>query len=172
MQFDNSTVFCRLAEESAGEALDVLGPTIEFLTWSEDFCVMRGVVPPGVTVPLHRHDDAEDFFIISGTQQVLVESANGLEWRDAHAGDYVRIPGHVPHAHRNISDQPAIEVIVTSARLGRFFQEVGVPATDSPQPPTAERLKRFVQAAEKYGYVLGTPEENAAVGIEVPAFTG
>jgi len=29
-----------------------------------------------------------------------------------------------------------------------------------------------VQLAVKYGYVLGTIEENAAVGIEMPAFTG
>ena len=172
MQFDNSTVFYRLAEEPPGEALDVLGPTVEFLTWSDDFCVMRGVIPPGVTVPLHRHGDAEDFFIISGTQQVLVEGANGLEWRDAHAGDYVRIPADIPHAHRNVSDKPAIELIVTSARLGRFFQEIGRPATDSLRPPTAQQLEHFVQVAKKYGYVLGAPEENAAVGIEMPAFTG
>ena len=172
MQFDDSTVFYRLAEEPAGEVLDVLGPTVEFLSWSDDFCVMRGVIPPGVTVPLHRHGDAEDFFIISGTQQVLVEGANGLEWRDAHAGDYVRIPADIPHAHRNVSDKPAIELIVTSARLGRFFQEIGRPATDSLRPPTAQQLEHFVQVAKKYGYVLGAPEENAAVGIEMPAFTG
>jgi len=26
--------------------------------------------------------------------------------------------------------------------------------------------------SEKYGYVLGTPEENAAVGITMPVFSG
>ena len=44
----------------------------------DEFCVMRGVVPPGTVVPLHRHADAEDFFILSGTQQVLIQEGDGL----------------------------------------------------------------------------------------------
>lgn len=72
-------VFTQVNGESAGPQLDVFGPTIEFLTWSESFCAMRAVVPPGVAVPLHWHGDAEDFYLISGTQQVLLEGAKGLE---------------------------------------------------------------------------------------------
>ena len=72
-----------------------------------------------------RHAAGEDFFILSGTQQVLVQEAGGLVWRDAHAGDYVRVPGNVWHAHRNVSDELAIDLIVTTARLGRFFEEIG-----------------------------------------------
>ncbi len=30
-------------------------------------CVMRAVIPPGVTVPLHSHDDFEDFLILAGS---------------------------------------------------------------------------------------------------------
>jgi uncharacterized RmlC-like cupin family protein len=112
--------------------------------------------------------DAEDFYIISGTQQVLVTGENGLEWHDAHAGDYVRIPGHVPHAHRNVSNEPAVELIITTARLGRFFQEIGRPVTDSLAPPTPEEFAHFIDVAVSYGYVLGSPEDNAAVGITVP----
>lgn len=48
-------------------ARDVFGPTVEFISGPDDlgadFCVMRGVLPPGVVVPLHRHDDDEDFVI-------------------------------------------------------------------------------------------------------------
>jgi hypothetical protein len=45
------------------QVLDVLGPAVEFLTFEEDseLCAMRGLVPPGVAVPLHSHDDVEDF---------------------------------------------------------------------------------------------------------------
>jgi mannose-6-phosphate isomerase-like protein (cupin superfamily) len=168
---DNSKVFSRLADHTSGQTLDVFGPTVEFLTWSGDFCVLRGVVPPGVTVPLHRHADAEDFFIISGTQQVLVQGENGLEWRDAHAGDYVRIPGHIPHALRNVTDEPVVDLIITTARLGRFFQEVGRPVDGSLAPPTPAELAHFVDAAVSYGYILGSREENAAVGITVPEFS-
>jgi uncharacterized RmlC-like cupin family protein len=161
-------VFTKVDGDSVGAQLDVFGPAIEFLTWSESFCVMRAVVPPGVAIPLHRHADAEDFYIISGEQQVLLEGANGLEWRDARAGDYVRVPGNLAHAHRNISNEDAIELIVTTARIGRFFQQIGRPVTDSMAPPTADELAHFVEVAVSYGYVLGSSEENAAVGITVP----
>jgi hypothetical protein len=32
-------------------------------------------------------------------------------------------------------------------------------------PPTPRELGHFVETAARYGYRLGTPEENAAVGI-------
>lgn len=169
-----SNVIRRIAEPTPAHTFDVFGPVVGFLRspadTDADVCVMWGVIPPGVTVPLHSHDDAEDFFIISGTQQVLTQGAHGLQWREAKAGDYVQVAGGVPHAHRNISDQPAIELVITSARLGRFFREIARPIT-SPQPPTPDEFERFVAVAAKYGYILGTPEENAAVGIDTPDFT-
>ncbi|MEE6179765.1 cupin domain-containing protein [Mycobacterium sp. 050134] len=102
----------------------MFGPTVEFVTWSDDdhgqFCVMRGTLPPGVTVPLHRHPDAEDFLILSGSQQVLIPTDHGLAWHDTRAGDYVRIPGGVLHAHRNVSDEPAVDLVVTTRTVPRF----------------------------------------------------
>jgi quercetin dioxygenase-like cupin family protein len=126
---------------------------------------MRGVVPPGVAVPLHSHDDAEDFYILAGTQQVLTKSDRGLHWRDVYAGDYVHIPAGTPHAHRNVSAEPAVELVVTTPRLGRFFQEVG--RTGVTHPPTPAELAEFIAVATRYGYDLGTPEQNAAIGIAV-----
>ena len=62
-----------IAERTDRPVLDVLGPTIEFLTSPDEadggLCVMRGVIPPGVVVPIHSHDDAEAFYILAGTQQ-------------------------------------------------------------------------------------------------------
>jgi quercetin dioxygenase-like cupin family protein len=171
---DIGEIFTQLPEGSATDALDVFGPTVEFISFSNDdhnqICVMRGVVPPGVTVPLHSHADFEDFFIVSGTQQVLLPDAHGLHWRDVHAGDYVRVPGGIPHAHRNISRAPAVELVITTARLGQFFQEAGRPVAAVTQPPSPQELARFVDTAGKYGYQLGTREQNAAVGIELPPF--
>lgn len=151
--------------------LDVFGPIVEFMTpeGDEQICVMRAVVPPGITVPLHSHTDFEDFFILAGGHQVLVKGESGLEWRDAHAGDYIRVADNVPHAHRNLSDQPAVDLIITTATMGRFFREVGRPV-GSP-PPTAREVARFAETASRFGYRLATPEENAAVGIALPAFT-
>src|ERR1700724_1845730 len=134
---DNSK-FYRLADQTPGQTFDVFGPTVEFLTWSDEFCVMTG--------------------------------ENGLESHDAPAGDFLRIPGHVPHAHRNVSNEPAVELIITTARLGRFFQEIGRPVTDSLAPPTPPEFAHFIDVAVSYGYVLGSPGDNAAVGITVPEF--
>ncbi|ORW84686.1 cupin [Mycobacterium sp. IEC1808] len=157
---------------NSAEVVEVFGPVVEFMTPpdEEQFCVMRAVIPPGVVVPLHSHNDFEDFYILAGSHQVLVEGRGGLEWRDAQTGDYVRVPGDVPHAHRNVSQEPAVDLIITTARMGRFFREVGRPV-GSP-PPTAREVARFVEVAGRYGYWLATPDENAAVGITVPAFSG
>lgn len=175
-QSANAEVLHRIAAGTAREAFEAFGPSVEFLTWSDDehgqFCVMRGVVPPGVTVPLHSHPDAEDFLILSGSQQVLVETDRGLHWHDARAGDYVRIPGGALHAHRNVSDEPAVDLVVTTLRMGEFFKEVGLPTAGEPIPVTAERLAHFINTTQKYGYTLATPAENAAVGIDLPVFSG
>ncbi|ASL11044.1 cupin domain-containing protein [Mycobacterium intracellulare] len=147
------------------ETVDVFGPIVEFLTPPDEdqCCVMRVVMPAGVTVPMHSHNDFEDFYILAGSYQVLVEDGGRREWRDAHAGDYVRVPGDVPHAIRNITEEPAVDLIVTTARMGNFFREVGRPV-GSP-PPTADEVTRFIEISQRYGYRMATPEENAAVGI-------
>jgi hypothetical protein len=58
-----------------------------------------------------------------------------------------------------------ISLIITTKRMGQFFQETGRPVTGAPQPVTPEDLKRFAAVSAKYGYWNATPEENAAVGI-------
>ena len=169
----NASIFRRVAEGTPNQAVDMLGPAVEFLTGPEaqgSFCVMRGVLPPGMTVPLHSHDDAEDFFVLAGTHQVLMQDAHGLEWADAHAGDYVHISAGTPHAHRNVSPDPAVDLIITTARLGQFFAEAGRPVTDPPRPPAPGDVARFTAVAARYGHMLGTPEENAAAGIHMPKF--
>jgi quercetin dioxygenase-like cupin family protein len=173
-EHDAHTVLYRIADESHGPVLDVFGPTIEFLSRpsleDNSLCVIRGVVPAGATVPLHSHEDAEDFYIVKGTQQVLTQGPDGLAWADVRAGDYVRVPAGTMHAHRNVSAHPAVDLIVTTGKLGRFFAEVGRPFSGTPQPPTLQDAEQFVATCVKYGYVLGTPEENAAFGIETPKF--
>lgn len=63
-----------------GRRIDLFGPTVEFLTSLNEahsgFCVLRGTIPPGRSVPVHSHADVEDFYIISGAVLALRESAN------------------------------------------------------------------------------------------------
>jgi quercetin dioxygenase-like cupin family protein len=158
---------------TTGVRLDLFGPTVEFLTSPQeasiDFCVLKGVIPPGVSVPLHSHPDTEDFFVISGKVQALRQGARGYEWIEAKAGDYLHVPSGTRHAWRNVSSEPLVSFIITTTRLARFFQEVGRPAAAVPQTETAEGLVHFLAhygaTSAKYGYWNATPEENAAVGI-------
>ncbi len=46
----------------------------------------------------------------------------------------------------------------------------GRPVTHPQHPPTPGDVARFTAVAARYGYTMGTPEENAAVGIEMPKF--
>jgi hypothetical protein len=77
----------------------------------------------------------------------------------------------VRHAWKNESDEPAVAIIVTTPRLGRFFQEVGRPVAPdaSPQAPSPADVQRFAEVAARYHDWLAIPEENAAVGINLSA---
>ena len=156
---------------TTGVRLEVFGPTVEFLTAPHeahnDLCLMRGVIPPGAFVPLHSHVDMEDFFVLSGRAQALKQVSGGYAWVDAKAGDLIHIPSGVPHAWRNISPEPFAALFITTSKMGRFFQAVGRPATGAPQPVTPEDLARFLSVSAEYGYWNATPEENAAVGIQL-----
>ena len=160
---------------TTGQCVDLLGPTVELLTSPQeasiDFCVLRGVIPPGVCVPLHSHPDTEDFFVISGEVQALRQGAQGYEWIVAKAGDHLHVPSGAHHGWRNVSGKPLVAFLITTRKLAQFFQEVGRPVAGTSQPVTAEDLAhflvRFATVSAKYGYWNATPEENAAVGIRL-----
>jgi len=165
--FDNR-ILRHVATGSGMPVLDVAGLTVEFLTGPQDtaqeFSVMRGVIPPGAVVPIHSHDSTETFLVLSGTKQALVRG----EWIDVHEGDYVQIGSGEAHALRNVSSEPVVELIITSARLGDWFNEAGRPADGDTWPPTMDDLARLFMVSAKYGYRLGSPAENRAAGIELP----
>ena len=152
----------------------ILGPTVEFLTSPNDpnvdFCVMKGTIPAGGVVPLHAHADPEAFFHLTGSLQVLCERDGRLEWMDVKPGDFIEVPGNAKHAFRNKSSAPAIELITTTPKIGRFFQEVGKPLSENEAqtPPTPDELRHFADVSERYGYWNASPAENAAVGIILP----
>jgi quercetin dioxygenase-like cupin family protein len=154
---------------TSGQILEVFGPVVEFLTMPEDehndFCVMKGEIPPGVVVPLHSHADTEDFIVISGEVEALRQDTQGYEWLSAKAGDYIHIPGNSHHAWRNVSSKPAVIHITVTNKMGQFFKEIGRPVKKSPQPVKPEDLAHFATVSVKYNYWSATPEENAAVGI-------
>lgn len=154
----------RKAETS--ETFDVLGPHIQFLTTLSDaddgYCVIRSTFPAGVIVPIHSHGDRETFYILDGALQALRED----HWVTLAGGDIFDVPGTTKHAFRNASGASVSLLFVTTMRMGRFFRDIGRPAAAvQPGPPTPEILGHFFETAQRYGYWLGGPADNAAVGL-------
>ena len=147
--------------------IDLLGPRIEFLTPPDGapLSVMKGVVPAGVVVPLHSHADVETFYITAGELQMFFQTENN--WIAIRPDQFVYIPGNEKHAWRNVSAKDATVLIITTAKLGNFLEEIGVTKSSESEPlaPSPERLQHFVKTSIRYGYWLGNPEENAAIGI-------
>jgi quercetin dioxygenase-like cupin family protein len=151
---------------------DVLGPTVEFFTppgEESDYSAMLGTLPPRGTVPLHSHPDDESFYLLSGTMQGLMERAGRFEWFDVPPAGFVHVPANAKHAWRNTGAAPVVQLIIVSARLGRFFREACRPlkTAETSRAPTPDEMQRFAKTAMAYGHWLGTPQENAAVGISL-----
>jgi quercetin dioxygenase-like cupin family protein len=133
-----------------------LGPQIRFLTPlvsdPDEYCVISAVVPPNVVVPLHSHPERETFLILSGA----LDAFDGLAWRTYRAGEVFDVPGGVKHAFRNTSAEPVSMVLVTKTSMGHFSG-----------PAAAEAIGAFITAAIQHGYWLGSPAENAEIGISL-----
>jgi len=151
--------------------LDLLdGARLELLSPSREdvYCVMKGAIPPGVSVPIHSHADAESFYVLSGEAQGLVETEAGLQWQTLRPGDFIHIPGGAKHAWRNVSGEPMAALITCTAKLGRALREMGQLANEAGKRiPRPADIQRLMEISERYGYWLGSREENAAVGIEL-----
>jgi quercetin dioxygenase-like cupin family protein len=165
--------FARVVQEDDCSVFDVLGARIEFLHGpqadDEAPCIIRGTMPPGVSVPIHSHKAVEVFFILSGNIEVLLEDGGKMSWVEASAGNLIEIPSKAKHAFRNRSQHPVMNLLYTTSEHGRYFQEIGRPATseESVRPPALDEIQRLLETARRYGYWFATPEENASVGTTI-----
>jgi quercetin dioxygenase-like cupin family protein len=99
------------------EILDLLGPTIQYVTpLPEDgdgYCVLKGTIAPGVVLPIHSHADRETFYILEGQLEALKKEC----WQTFGRGDVFDVPGGTKHAFRNTSSESASVLIVTTMAL-------------------------------------------------------
>jgi quercetin dioxygenase-like cupin family protein len=154
------------------ETVEVLGPTIEYVSDVEQDdharCVLRGTIPPGVIVPLHTHADPETFVQLSGD----IDAYDGSRWIHVRSGDVFHVPGNARHAFRNSFGEPSVSVIVTTARIARFFREVGralVSGKTQSASPSPDVIQHFLEVSERYGYWNASPDENAKIGLTLPS---
>jgi hypothetical protein len=115
--------------------------------------------------PLHSHEEPELLYILEGSLEVFRSSG----WMRAGVGEVVLIPGNIKHALRNSSSVPMTLALVTKSELYKFFRELAKPfdAKQRPAPPTPEAMQELFRVAAKYGYWLASPEENAAIGLNI-----
>ena len=148
------------------ETLNLRGHPVQFLTAlsdnDEDYCLMASNFPDGMVVPIHSHAERETFYVVEGEVQVLWED----RWITIGGGDVLDVPNGLKHSVRNISGAPASVLVMMPMRLGRFLREIAKPTQGvEAGAPTPEDLQRFVELANAYGYWLGGPADNEAVGI-------
>jgi len=53
--------------------------------------------------------------------------------------------------------------------MGRFFARIGVAiaGAGAPEPITSERLQHLLKVSDEFDYWNGSPEDNAAVGLNL-----
>ena len=154
------------------QTFDIFGVQLQFLTAPEQnngkVSLYRGTLPPGIVVPLHSHPEPEVFYILEGSLEIYRESHDQQGWSTSRAGDVVAVPPNVKHALRNLSSSPATTLLITQEKLYGFFREVARPLKGHPTaPPSPEEMQHLFVAASKYSYWMGSPEENAAIGINL-----
>jgi hypothetical protein len=109
---------------------------------------------------MHSHADRETFYVVSGKIDALRED----RWEVLGPGDVFDVRDGAKHAWRNSSQVAASIICVTTTEMARFLQEISISAAGSlPE----EQAQRFLDLVHAKGYWLASPDENAAVGLDV-----
>jgi quercetin dioxygenase-like cupin family protein len=110
----------------------------------------------GYGPPLHVHSrEDEAMYVLEGQIRFRV----GDDEFVAGPGDWVWQPRGVPHAFSVKSERARALCVWTPGGLERMFEEGGVPAGDSAEPPRQEYdLEAAAALAQRYGFeVVGPP---------------
>ena len=82
------------------------------------------------------------------------------------AGEVLALEGYIKHALRNANECTCMTA--TGSELIRFFQEACVPL-DQSSGTIPSQFELLTKAAAEGRMWLGSPEENAAIGIDLRA---
>jgi quercetin dioxygenase-like cupin family protein len=153
------------------QMFNVFGVQLQFLIAPKETgnqtSLYKGILPSGVVIPLHRHPDSEVFYVLEGTLEIYQESGEYKGWHSVLPGNALAVAPGVKHALRNTSSAPSATIAITERGLYEFFREIAKPAQPGPStPPSPEDMQRLFTVAAKYSYWMGSPEENAAIGIK------
>jgi quercetin dioxygenase-like cupin family protein len=162
----------QLIHSSSEPSVELFGTLLQFLVTpaqaSEAFALMRGIVPPGVSIPLHSHADPEVLVILEGKLDVLQNEGDSSRWLATRPGEIVCIPSDVRHALRNTSPAPVILLLITTQNVYRFFCELGKPfRAEGPSAlPSPQNMQRLLNLAAQHNYWMASSQENAVIGLD------
>jgi hypothetical protein len=87
--------FTNIVLERDREALELFGPSVQSLiapqSSDEAPCVMKGTIPPGVSVSMHSHPEIDAFFVLSGDVEVLSVEGGKAHWIAVRSGHFIRL---------------------------------------------------------------------------------
>ena len=85
----------------------------------------------GESVPLHRHDDVESFYVLEGEVTFFLGDEPGVT---GGVGTYVHVPPGAVHGFR-VASATARYLILTTPRHGRFYRAITLPSRPGKEPP-------------------------------------
>ena len=128
--FDTSTRFLADGESTGGE-----------------FALVDERAAGGESVPLHRHDDVESFYVLEGELTVFVDEVGTR----IGPGGFAHVPAGTAHGFR-VESETARYLILTTPRHGDFYRAISLPAQeDGSPPPEPIRREQIGEAAREYG---------------------
>ncbi len=122
------------------------------------FCLVDERGKRGDSVPLHRHDDMESFYVLEGELSLFVGEGPGVL---APAGSFAHVPAGEVHGFRVESDS-ARYLILTTPRHGEFYAAITIASRDGGLPPVEGVEGPVIKAAaQKYGIEFVGPLPDA-----------
>lgn len=144
-----------------GHTLSWRGQPVRYLALGSEtagqYALHHAIVHPGDSNPPHRHPFAEAFYIVSGS----VWARGGRQTVRLSAGDFLHIPGGLPHQLGNDSAEPAeMLVLVAPPGFDEFQFRVGEPWQPGQPAPFSpdEFVARMHLEAPRFGIELNLPE--------------
>lgn len=122
------------AQRLAGTALAPAGSQLVLAEWTAQG---NPGEEPLFQAPLHKHAEAEAWYVLEGTLRVQV----GEEVHEITAGGAVIVPGEIPHTFWNPRPDPARYLLVMGAETFALIEAIH--ATDDRSP---ERMRELYAA--------------------------
>ncbi|HEY8612739.1 MAG TPA: cupin domain-containing protein [Roseomonas sp.] len=144
----------------SGRMVHLLGMLITFKATTREtggaFSLVEVAMNLGSSVPLHRHEDSESFLVLEGE----VEFTIGRETLRRGEGDFVQVPGNVPHGFRQVGSRVSrmLGINMPGHAHEGFFLEAGAPVAHWAMLPVERPdFQRIVAAGLRHGIVMLPP---------------